>query len=76
MTTLIFRIGEIHCIGCVNRIKSALNQYDVENVDIDLMTHIAKVVVDQIDPDINTYLNAITQTGYHAEFLTSIKEDV
>ncbi|PKK96303.1 MAG: hypothetical protein CVV58_07035, partial [Tenericutes bacterium HGW-Tenericutes-3] len=53
MATIIFRIGDIHCIGCVNRITSALTSKGATNVDIDFSTHIAKVVTDENDPEID-----------------------
>ena len=75
MATIIFRIGDIHCIGCVNRITSALTSKGATNVDIDFSTHIAKVVTYENDPEIDAYLQAIIQTGYQAEYLTTLKEE-
>jgi copper chaperone CopZ len=75
MATIIFRIGNIHCIGCVNRIISALTLKGATNVDIDFSTHIAKVVTDENNPEIDTYLQAILRTGYKAEYILTLKEE-
>lgn len=74
MATLIYRIGDIHCIGCINRITSALKSVGAIDVDIDFSTHIAKVMTEEEKPNSSIYLEAIVQTGYHAEYLTTIVE--
>ena len=74
MATIVIRIGDIHCIGCVNRITSALRAKGAINVDIEITTHIAKVFTEEEDPEENTYLQAIIDSGYNAEYLTTIRE--
>lgn len=75
MATLIYRIGDIHCIGCINRITSALKSAGAINVDINFSTHIAKVLTEEEKPNSNMYLEAIVQTGYQVEYLTTIEEE-
>ncbi|HAX03678.1 MAG: hypothetical protein A2Y45_08835 [Tenericutes bacterium GWC2_34_14] len=75
MATLIYRIGDINCIGCINRITSALKSIGAIDVDIDFSTHIAKVLTEEENPDENLYLNAIVQTGYQVEYLTTLNEE-
>ncbi|AUD63796.1 hypothetical protein BK010_09410 [Tenericutes bacterium MO-XQ] len=75
MATLIYRIGDIHCVGCINRITSALKEEDAIHVDIDLTTHIAKVMTEETNPDENIFLNAIIESGYQAEYLTTIDDN-
>lgn len=75
MTTHIYRIGDIHCIGCINRITFALESVGASHVDIDLSTHIAKVITRETQTDEKVFLQAIVETGYKAEYLTTVKED-
>ena len=75
MATIIFRIGEIHCIGCINRITSSLKSEGVIDAAIDFSTHIAKVLTEEENPDEMIYLQAIIDSGYDAEYLTTISEE-
>ena len=75
MTTLIYRIGVIHCIGCMNRITRALKSAAAIDVDIDFSTSIAKFWTEEENPDADAYLEAIVQTGYQVEYLTTIEEE-
>ena len=75
MATLIYRIGDITCIGCINRITKSLKSIGAVDVDIDFSTHIAKVLTEENDPNWNIYLQAIVQTGYQVEYLATINED-
>ena len=74
MATLIYRIGDIHCVGCINRITSALKAEDAIHVDIDLTTHVAKVLTEEKHPNEKVFLDAITHAGYQAEYLTTIDD--
>lgn len=72
MGTLIFKIGDIHCVGCINRINSALALDGVIDVDVNLSTHITKVITEENDPNPDVYTNAIKNAGYQVEYLTTI----
>jgi copper chaperone CopZ len=75
MKTHVIRIGDIHCIGCVNRITFALESLGATHVDIDLSIHIAKVSTESSVQDEHTFVQAINDTGYQAEYLTTLEED-
>jgi len=72
---IITRIPEIHCVGCLNRIKNALLNQGAIHVDIDLSTHIGKVIFEGEESETINYMNAIDKTGYKAELLTVISID-
>ncbi|MDY0295230.1 MAG: heavy metal-associated domain-containing protein [Acholeplasmataceae bacterium] len=75
MPTLIFKIGDIHCIGCINRISNAIKDKGAVDVDIDLATRIAKIFIEEKNVDHIIYEKAIAQTGYHGEYLTTIDDE-
>lgn len=75
MKTYMIRIGDIHCIGCVNRITFALESVGATRVDIDLSTHIAKVSTESIDQNEEVFVQAIADSGYQAEYMTTLQED-
>ena len=72
---LIVRIPEIHCVGCLNRIKNALIGEGANHVDIDLSTHIGKVNFEGNESDAQGYLDAIDNSGYSVELLTVMTLD-
>ncbi|PKK98757.1 MAG: hypothetical protein CVV57_06100 [Tenericutes bacterium HGW-Tenericutes-2] len=72
---LIVRIPEIHCVGCLNRIKNALISHGANHVDIDLSTHIGKVNFEGEEIDSQGYIDSIDNTGYSVELLTIISLD-
>lgn len=76
MSRIIYRVQEVHCIGCVNRITNALLNKGALHVDFNIETLIAKVDTEEINPDVEMYLDAIKKTGYDAEYLTTITEEV
>lgn len=72
---LIVRIPEIHCVGCLNRIKNALLSEGANQVDIDLPTHIGKVNFEGSENDSQRYIDAIDDAGYSVELLTIMTLD-
>lgn len=75
MATMLFRIGDIHCIGCLNRITYALKNENAIEVDINLENKIAKVTTGDEGTTKDSYLDAIKKAGYSAEWLATLDED-
>lgn len=70
MITFIYRVNDIHCVGCVNRIKQAVMNQGALSVEINLENHTA-IVRSSEDNNENVYLQAIQSLGYEAELLSS-----
>ncbi|MDO9629285.1 MAG: heavy-metal-associated domain-containing protein [Acholeplasmataceae bacterium] len=72
---MIVKIPNIHCVGCLTRIKVSLIGQGATAVDIDLETHIGKITFDGDEIDSKEYVKVLEKTGYNAELLTVISLD-
>lgn len=75
MPTMVFRIQGMHCIGCVNRIRTVLENFEVEHIEIKLDTNIVRVQTKITNPKVDVYLHAIQDQGYQAMRLATQEDE-
>ncbi|QIK69617.1 heavy-metal-associated domain-containing protein [Erysipelothrix sp. HDW6C] len=62
-----FKVNGMTCGGCVRHVTHALNELEgVSNVNVDLETGIAKVVVSETVTD-DQIVNAVKESGYSVQ---------
>ena len=66
-----FKISNMNCGGCANKVKTALNKTEaVSNVDIDLQNKIAKVTFDDAKTDAKKLQEVLKEARFNAEVTT------
>ncbi len=74
MIKLIFKLENIHCVGCANRVKNALISAGALHVDVDFSSKTAHALVHHFEHGDTTYTSAIEKSGYETQLIAVLDE--